>query len=549
MTKRWIALACLLAAPNMLLGQSTWTGGVGNWTNAANWSAGVPADDSSSTIDNGGTAQVDSVIPEILGSVEVASAVGTTGNLELQSTGDLFANQVFIGQLGTATSTVTATASTEARLIVGGGGLRLGSNDETAAGVTGNGTLTVNNGGAVLAGTGASIQAGKQGYGEVTFNSGSYVNAGFIVVGKFGTGVWNQAGGIIQNRGGADFEIGDGGTPAEQVFPGPRNGTLNLTGGAIRSGNRFAIGNRIGTGEVNISGGVLAITGDGASEIGDGRENRLYIGRGADWTPAEVLANGVTGNSATLRVIGDDSVIAVGLDLEMDPNGVFESSNLIAQITGPTHTPILAGRNAKIKNGTFKVELDGYAPSLGDEWSIIQTNVDLTDAIAAFDAVLAAEDVTQWNRDGTGEQLITHNNNAFTNNPEDPGYIGVDGPFEALDFSAAPLAAGLGWEVEYLSDEVLLKVVATGLLPGDANADGMVDLVDLDILGQNFGTTSGATVGEGDFNGDGMVDLVDLDILGQNFGAGVGAFATPEPASVVLLLSLVGAGAAVRRRS
>jgi hypothetical protein len=83
-------------------------------------------------------------------------------------------------------------------------------------------------------------------------------------------------------------------------------------------------------------------------------------------------------------------------------------------------------------------------------------------------------------------------------------------------------------------------------LPGDANGDGTVDLLDLDILGANFGL-SPATFAEGDFNGDNVVDLLDLDILGGNFGATAPANAVPEPTSL-LMASLLLLGAASRRR-
>ena len=96
-------------------------------------------------------------------------------------------------------------------------------------------------------------------------------------------------------------------------------------------------------------------------------------------------------------------------------------------------------------------------------------------------------------------------------------------------------------------DDFSLTVAAAGL-PGDANGDGKVDLVDLDILGQNFGLTGGGASGQGDFNGDGNVDLVDLDILGQNFGA-MAATASPEPgAATVCVLAAMLAGVAPRRR-
>ncbi|MEM6749993.1 MAG: dockerin type I domain-containing protein [Planctomycetota bacterium] len=88
-------------------------------------------------------------------------------------------------------------------------------------------------------------------------------------------------------------------------------------------------------------------------------------------------------------------------------------------------------------------------------------------------------------------------------------------------------------------------LVAPTALPGDANGDGVVDLLDFDVLAQNFGSNTGNGAADGDFNGDGTVDLLDFDILAQNFGATSPA-AVPEPASLGLLG--LGAAALVRGR-
>lgn len=52
--------------------------------------------------------------------------------------------------------------------------------------------------------------------------------------------------------------------------------------------------------------------------------------------------------------------------------------------------------------------------------------------------------------------------------------------------------------------------------PGDINGDGAIDLADLSILLENFGTAGGPE--DGDINGDGMVDLADLSMLLEVFG-------------------------------
>ncbi|MEM9295086.1 MAG: MYXO-CTERM sorting domain-containing protein, partial [Planctomycetota bacterium] len=73
--------------------------------------------------------------------------------------------------------------------------------------------------------------------------------------------------------------------------------------------------------------------------------------------------------------------------------------------------------------------------------------------------------------------------------------------------------------------------------------DGVVDLLDFDILAQNFGDDNGA-YDTGDFNGDFAVDLLDFDILAQNFGASSPG-TVPEPASAAALALL---GLLARRR-
>jgi hypothetical protein len=54
-----------------------------------------------------------------------------------------------------------------------------------------------------------------------------------------------------------------------------------------------------------------------------------------------------------------------------------------------------------------------------------------------------------------------------------------------------------------------------GVLSGDANRDGIVDVTDLGILATNW-QVSGTSVG-GDFNFDGLVDVTDLGILATNW--------------------------------
>lgn len=101
----------------------------------------------------------------------------------------------------------------------------------------------------------------------------------------------------------------------------------------------------------------------------------------------------------------------------------------------------------------------------------------------------------------------------------------------AIDGAATAYAARFRWgqgiagftglastgEVE---DFLLPRVLTTtSFFDSDFNNDGAVDLLDLDVLGANFGAGPGATRAQGDANGDGNIDLLDLDILGSEFGS------------------------------
>ncbi|HUO10625.1 MAG TPA: hypothetical protein VM008_20145 [Phycisphaerae bacterium] len=106
-----------------------------------------------------------------------------------------------------------------------------------------------------------------------------------------------------------------------------------------------------------------------------------------------------------------------------------------------------------------------------------------------------------------------------------------------------PLAANVGLHV----DNVNLYT----LIPGDANADDHVDLTDLSIVLNNFGSTTSLR-SQGNFDGNATVDLTDLSYVLNNFGtnstpaANAVATGAPEPASISALA--VGSLLLLRRR-
>jgi hypothetical protein len=82
-----------------------------------------------------------------------------------------------------------------------------------------------------------------------------------------------------------------------------------------------------------------------------------------------------------------------------------------------------------------------------------------------------------------------------------------------------------------------------GIVLGDADLDGDVDLSDLSSLAAKYGTATGGRWSWGDFDLDGDIDLSDLSILASNYSAGEGqaysdfeSMQVPEPASSGILL-------------
>lgn len=76
-------------------------------------------------------------------------------------------------------------------------------------------------------------------------------------------------------------------------------------------------------------------------------------------------------------------------------------------------------------------------------------------------------------------------------------------------------------------------------LPGDADGDGTVDLLDFSLLKSNFGEETLDASSAGDFTQDGVVDLADFELLKSNFGSQAAPVPAPEP-STVLLAALAG---------
>jgi hypothetical protein len=485
----------------------SWNVANGDYGTATNWNPnGNPSNADTAVINNGGTSNYTAASgTNGLSQLLIAEPAGSSGTFNLTG-GELQPTKAVIGQAGTGVATLNG-----GFLTVGNDSLFVGSMQD---GVTsGAGTLNVMGGATTQFSSGDDVGIGRNGTGTVNMSGGRGTGV-FTTIGKFGTGVWNHSGGVFDQAGG-DFEIGDGGRPDQSGISGPRQGTLNLTGGVIHGAGHVAIGNRNGTGTVTVSGGVLDVTGD---INGTGT---IFVGRGMNWEDQPGV-----GGPTSLRVVGDDAIIVANGGLNMNSSGVASSSTLIAEITGATHTPIKVTGGAEIANGAFKVVLNGFTPVSGNSWTIIEAGADITAELAAIDAQVAAG----------GFPALTH----F------PGGAGtLNGTFLSTDFSMAPLTPGLSWDVSYANNKVTLSVTGAAQFAADFNHDGKVNGADLTVWKGAYHTTAA-----GDADADGDSDGADFLVWQRQLGLGgpavAAAGAVPEPATGWLLA--MGAATLARRR-
>lgn len=182
----------------------SWTGGTGNWTTASNWANNqVPGTGNSYGINNGGTAIIDSVAPNIndlgIGWPQINSVAG---HVEIQSGGSL---------------TTTTTDGVDV-------GVKNSSGNMSSLSITG-GTLNITGGGHLIVGDEPNS------HGTVEISSGAVSVSGALRIGVGGEGNFiihgnspsiNVAGNLTFHESGSAFsrlnlDIGSGGISPIQV--------------------------------------------------------------------------------------------------------------------------------------------------------------------------------------------------------------------------------------------------------------------------------------------------------------------------------------------
>ncbi len=232
------------------------------------------------------------------------------------------------------------------------------------------------------------------------------------------------------------------------------------------------------------TGGVLASTG-GVNDIYgsvriQGASSRIVVAGES----TAVFHEPVTNSGSTIEVFpGSTAVYLQGLTTT--GSGSALSVHLADPAEDPDFGSVEVSGGAAL-DGTLQVQLaGGFVPSLGDAFQILTAS---------------------GGRTGT-----------FTS--------------EVLP----SLSSGLDWELQYTPNSVVLSVISN-VLPGDYNADGVVDAADYVVWRKTDGSQVGYDLWRTNF--------------GRTAGAGVGSSSTvsvPEPAGLLMVLAASLAGVYRRR--
>ena len=210
--------------------------------------------------------------------------------------------------------------------------------------------------------------------------------------------------------------------------------------------------------------------------------------------------------------------------------GIFLGATVDVELDGVETMDATGDDNAGTPDDEDGVELLTPITSGGT----VEFDITATGAGSLINAWVDFNDDGDW--DDLGEQILT--DAAFVSGATNrfvitaPIDVKPTADFFAARFRVGPF--GLSYDgpanAGEVEDYLLPAAGPGGAVMGDVNGDGMVDLLDLDIVGMNFGLTP-ATPAQGDLNGDNVVDLLDLDIVGMNFGSSSFALASAPVAT------------------
>ena len=388
---------------------------------------------------------------------------------------------------------------------VSGTGSQWITNNKFFIGFSGEGTLTIENGGSVSDRDGRlAEEPGSTGVATVSGPGSTWINSERLQV-----GFWGNAELVIENGGTVSNHHGMIGYTPDSIS----SASVSGSGSAWHNGGNMTVG-RFGTGELNItSGGEVNVNISMTLGLEDGSAGTVNLEGGTLNLNGSTLIQG-TGAAAFNFTGGTlSNVSEIGFDL-IQQGGTFAPGDVsnATDITGDYG--ILAGTTQILLGGT------------GNPIGLISVSDDIH--ISSLNTTLDLRALGPMSA-GTYTVLSTTGGT-------------ITGMFDELSLFNL---FGVGISVANTGTEITITLDGD-LIFADANTDGFVGIGDLNIvLGHwNQNVTTGDILA-GDLNHDGFVGIDDLTaVLGHwNQGAPPNidlSASVPEPASMVILLSLLG---------
>jgi len=275
-------------------------------------------------------------------------------------------------------------------------------------------------------------------------------------------------------------------------------GTMNLTGDAVLVPTRVAGSRMHVTGDLDIVSGQVQISSDlrvftgGSVDIGPASAVLRTSGSTILY-PAQYTGFGVIHNA-------EDADMHLSDGCDFDQIGLRNDGDLTLSVAS---TLISVDRFVQTAGGVLHVNIDGETPGVEHDLLVV------TDGTAQLEGELRVS-----MPDLGGTQFYPQAGDEFIVIAADDGVVG--------SFDSDPITIvddlTFQWAVDYDLFNVVLRLVSvTPACPGDANADGLVNGLDLSVLLSQFGASVEQWSGA-DLNGDGVINGLDVSVLLANFG-------------------------------
>jgi autotransporter-associated beta strand protein len=468
----------------------------------------------------------------------INSSISGSGGLKLSGGGNLelggSVSNTFTGNTTVSAGTLTLNMTGGAVAIPGGTVAVNGANLQfSGANQTGNQTAIVltnsTNAAAMTLAAGANQTIGSlAGDGDVNFSA---TPGASLSVGSNGTptafsGNFNGAGTLIKTGAGTFTISGTNNSlPAVQVNGGAltfSTSVANLNGTSLGGSwtvNAGTLNFPVGSTVTTIAPGASVTLGAPTASFPalnglTTNQGTFVISGGKTFTTAGALTNdsivGVSGTGSALTIAGN--LANSGTPGATGGTSVGPGATLIANSITQNNL-VMAG------NVTIPTKANGGGQSFVNNLLLLGTTDHWTGKLDLNDNSM----LINYGSGSPADTIANQLKQGFGPTGHWEGTAGITSSAAAADFRHF----ALGWADSTNgagSNQILIKYVRAG----DANMDGIVDVVDLGILSTNYGRA--ATWAKGDFSYDGTVDVVDLGILSTNYGFGLSLTASQSQA-------------------